>query len=190
MAHPPSTQTSRASQTLSTSLPAGWLAEPFPLSHPPKPTRLCPIHHQRLVREAITVHQFCPHTLLAPVQVVASRQNIPLCPGRPGPLCFQAIILYTQSSKSRSILVDPNPSGSLSPDSSPFSSSLFLQTFTPSLPLFCFQTSAPSPIPHLQPNLNLLSPTFTMASRFVASRLASAARVNVAAASKRSISGT
>lgn len=188
MAHPPSTQTSRASNSFD--LPAGWLAEPFPLSHPLEPTRLCPIHHQRLVREAITVHQFCSHTLLAPVQVVASRQNIPLCPSRPGLLRFQATILYTQSSKSRSILVDPNPSGSLSPDSSPFSSSLFLQTFTPSLPLFCFQTSAPSPIPHLQPNLNLLSPTFTMASRFVASRLASAARVNVAAASKRSISGT
>ncbi|PQK10377.1 hypothetical protein BB8028_0002g06990 [Beauveria bassiana] len=89
---------------------AGW-PDPFH-SHTLKSTRLCPIHHQRLVREAITAHQFCSHTLLAPV-CSCSRQNIPLCPGRLGPLHSLAIIPYTLSSKSRTVLVDPNPSGSL-----------------------------------------------------------------------------
>lgn len=193
MAHPPSTQTSRAPQTLlSTSrLVSFGFFSTFTPSH--TPTRLCPIHLQRLVREAIAAHQLCSHTLLAPSSCTSTyllSEYPSLCPRPPRPPRSVTIIPYTPSSKSRSKLVDPNPSGSLSPDSSPLSFSLFSSTdfysFSPTLLLPVLSTS---PIPHLQPNFHLPSTTFTMASRFVASRLASAARVNVAAASKRTITG-
>lgn len=66
---------------------AGWLAGSFPLAHPPKPTRLCPIHHQRLVREAITAHQFCSHTLSAPVRSCLSSEY----PSLPRPPRFLSV---------------------------------------------------------------------------------------------------